>query len=82
MKKHQSEIFGRAWSKKWGLIAVRSNFWGSDSHSFTFCFPHTEDTAAIDQDDIILKLPDPVVAGSSRRIVTDFVIHFLGYTVN
>jgi len=28
-----------------------------------------------------LKLPDPVVAGNSRRIVTDFVVHLLGYTV-
>jgi hypothetical protein len=50
--------------------------------SWIFGFPKTEGTAIIDQGDIVLKLPDPVVAGSSRRIVTDFGIDLLGYSVN
>jgi len=47
-----------------------------------FCFRHTEDTGKTDPGDIDLKLQDPVVAGSSRRIVTDFGMDFLGYNVN
>ena len=50
--------------------------------SWTFCFPHTENTAVIDPGDIVLKLPDPVVARSSLRILTDFGIGLLGYSVN
>ena len=50
--------------------------------SWKLCFPKTEDTEKIDPDDIVLKLPDPVAAGSNCRIVTDFGMDLLGYSVN
>jgi hypothetical protein len=58
------------------------NIYGEVTHSLEFCFPKTEDTAAIDPVDSVLKLPEPVVAGSSCRIVTDFGMDLLGYSVN
>jgi len=36
----------------------------------------------MDLGDIDLKLPDPVVVGSSLRTVTDFRMDLLGYNVN
>lgn len=45
-------------------------------------FPKARNTAAIYPGDIVLKLPEPVVAGSSYRIVTDFGMDLLGYSVN
>ena len=50
--------------------------------SWKLCFPKPEDTAAINPGDIVLKLPDLVVAGSSCRIMTDFGVDLLGYSVN
>jgi hypothetical protein len=50
--------------------------------TLTFRFPHTEDTALLDPGDIDLKLPDPMIARSSSRIVTDFAMNLLGYSVN
>ena len=52
------------------------------THNCTFCFPKTEDTAVIDPGDIVLKSSDPVVAGSSLRIVTDFGLELFDYSVN
>jgi hypothetical protein len=52
------------------------------TRKFEIFFPKTEDTAVTDPGDIDLNLPDRVVAGGSRRIVTDFGMDVLGYNVN
>ena len=48
---------------------------------WTFCCPDVADTAVIDFDDIILKLPQSDVSGISRRIVT-LIFGLAGYTLN
>jgi hypothetical protein len=50
---------------------------------WAFCIPETEDTAVIDPSDSVLKLPPPLVSGSSYRIVTIiFGVDLSGYNVS
>ena len=69
------------WSNKWSLMAVRSNFWGSDWPVGSFVsqiLKHCSNRYRWH----CFKFARSGVARSIRRIVTDFGMNLLGYKVN
>jgi hypothetical protein len=55
--------------KEMGPHEYLSNFLRKRPTSWKFCLSETEDTASVDPTDVVLKLPQPVVSGTSSRTV-------------
>jgi hypothetical protein len=59
------------------------NFLRKRPTSWKLCVPEIEDTASIDPTDVVLKLPQPVVSGTSSRTVDMiFNVDLSNYHVN
>jgi hypothetical protein len=69
--------------KEMGPHEYLINFFRTRPTSWKFCSLEIEDTASIDSTDVILKLPQPVVSGTSSRTVDMiFDVDLSNYHIN